>query len=63
MQIEQVGPNKPKFGLVVILTGVALLAAFIVAVVILTMHKKNPTPFTKHPVSQIQRVGLPLLSC
>ena len=53
MQIEQTKPNKPSFLLVVLLSAGFLLLAFLIAAVILGTHKRNPVPFTKHPVSRL----------
>jgi hypothetical protein len=54
MQLEQVKPNKPNFGVVVFSFAAAILAIFVIAV-LLVLHyrnKQNP-PYTKHPVSQL----------
>lgn len=55
MQLEQVKPNKPSFGLVVALSAVALIIIFVGAWLILEWsgHQKKKPPFTKHPVSQL----------
>ena len=56
MQVEQVKPNKPSFGVVVLLAAVALLVIVIGAVIVVgwRAHKKNTPPYTKHPVSRLE---------
>ena len=61
MELEQVKPNKPSFGIVVAMAAVAILAIIIGAVILVgwRAHKKNTPPFTKHPVSRL-RTAQPL---
>ena len=56
MQVEQVKPNKPSFGIVVLLAAVAILIIVIGAVIVVgwRAHKKNTPPYTKHPVSRLE---------
>lgn len=54
MELEEVKPNKPSFLKVVLLSAGFILLAFIIAAAIVAGHKQNnPTPFTKHPTSQL----------
>lgn len=59
MQIEQVKPKQPSFGVVVALFAVTILVIAVAAVVLLTWrsHNSKKPPFTRHPVSQL---ALPL---
>lgn len=61
MQIEDVKPNKPNFGLVVVLFAVTILVIAVVATVLVTWRAKEAkkTPFTKHPLSLMMRPGQP----
>lgn len=61
MEIEQVKPNKPSFGMVTLFAAVALIAIFIGAVIIVgwRAHKKNSPPYAKRPVSQIRATVTP----
>lgn len=63
MQLEQVKPKKPSFGLVVALSGLVLILIFIAAVLIVEWraHERNKTPFAKHPVSQLYTAPRPVL--
>jgi hypothetical protein len=55
MQVEQVKPNKPSFPWVVFWFGTGIILIFVAAIAFLTIHsrKKQSTPYTKHPVSQL----------
>ena len=59
--IEQQPPNKPSFLLVVLLSGVALIVIFILAVILLHLggNRFGTHTFRKHPTSQLL---LPLTS-
>jgi len=53
--IEQEPPNKPSFLLVVLLSGVAIIIIFILAIVILHLggNRFGSHPFRKHPTAQL----------
>jgi hypothetical protein len=53
--IEQEPPNKPSFLLVVLLSGVAIIIIFILAIVILHLdgNRFGRHSFRKHPTSQL----------
>ena len=55
MEIEQIKPHKPSFGMVVALSAAAIIVVFIAAIIILKIRdkKKGNPPFVKHPVSEI----------
>lgn len=55
MQLEQVKPNKPSFPWVVFCFCVAILIIFVAAVIGVRSHyhKRQATPYTSHPVSQL----------
>ena len=59
MELEQVKPNKPSFGAVVVLFAVTILAVVIAAWIIIEWraHSKEKPPFSKHPVAQIWHPG------
>ncbi len=53
MEIEDLKPNKPNFGLVVALFAGTILVVIVVAVALVFWRGKSVTkvPFTKHPLS------------
>ena len=55
MELEQSKPNKPSFLMVVLLAAAAILVMIIGAASIVgwRAHKKNNTPYTKHPESRL----------
>jgi uncharacterized membrane protein len=55
MQIEQVNPNKPSFGLVVALFAGVILLGLIATFLLLRWHRNQgmKPPFTRHPTSQL----------
>jgi len=55
MEIEQLPPNEPKFGLIVALFAVVILVIFVVAYFMLDWDGKRLVPhhFAKHPTSQL----------
>jgi hypothetical protein len=59
MDIEQLPPNKPRFGLVVILFAVTILIVFVVAYFTLDWDGKRLVPhnYSKHPVSGVVMPG------
>ncbi|HZQ42399.1 MAG TPA: hypothetical protein VFA99_04070 [Acidobacteriaceae bacterium] len=53
-QLEQQPPNKPSFLTVVILSGVAIIILFIIAIIVLHLaHGRLEHPFRGHPSSQL----------
>ena len=59
MQIENLPPNKPNFGLIVALSGVGLLVFFVLAYLFLHRDHVAPGRYNKHPVSRLVLPGLP----
>ncbi len=59
MEIEELKPNKPNFGLVVALFAGTILVVIIVAVALVFWRGKSVTkaPFTKHPLSRLSAPG------
>ncbi len=55
MQIEDVKPSKPNFGVVVVMFAATILVIAIAAVAIVTWraHQATKTPYTKHPLSRL----------
>ena len=55
MEIEEIKPNKPNFGMVVALFAVTILVVILAAVALLAWRGKQTTkaPFTKHPLSRL----------
>lgn len=61
MQIEQLPPNKPNFGKVVLLSGIALLIVFVAALIILRLSGKHLSPNVgTKATSQLRR---PAMQC
>ena len=58
MEIEEVRPNEPSFLKVVLMAAAAILIIIVAAMSLVAWRakKKNAVPYTKHPVSQIQRL-------
>lgn len=67
LQLEQVRPNKPSFLLVVLLSGVALIILFIVAIFVLHLdggklfnhHRQHPTSQLILPSASLMSAGDP----
>ena len=55
MEIEQLPPNEPKFGLIVALFAAVILVVFVIAYFMLDWDGKRLVPhhFAKHPTSQL----------
>lgn len=53
--LEQEPPNKPSFLLVVLLSGVAIIIVFILAIILLHLggNRFGAHSFRKHPTSQL----------
>ncbi len=61
MDIEQLPPNQPNFLLVVILSGVALVVIFILAIVFVHFDGKHLT-FRHHHANPTSQLVLPMPS-
>ena len=62
METEEVSPKKPNFGLILVITAVALLCFFLLAYVGLRKEHAMPGRYTKHPVTELRLPGSVLLS-
>lgn len=61
MEIEQLPPNKPNFGLVFTLAGIALLAVLALSLLFVRVDRGHLTfrHAQPHPTSQLVLPGLP----
>lgn len=61
MEIEDIKPNKPNFGLIVTLFAISILVIAAATIAFLTWRAKHETkaPFTKHPLSQLVQPAPP----
>ena len=65
MELEELPPNKPKFGLIVALSAVILLILLVVAYCSLDWVGKRLVPHhhSAHPTSRLEAPGLKPLCC